>query len=257
MAGALYPCPAPVQMAALFMDRHHGAFRRDPRNLPAHDRAALIQDRIEPDSLLPEVLRRQNHTVSAGFFIIGRADVQIHAREIISLRQQLLRCLKLGKEGRFGIDGSPAVEEVPLQLRPERIGLPPVAAVHHIMVGHEHHVFHRIPAPEDIDKAAASEGQPFRFPGKEGKVSFQHLIKPVKFCLIGSLRRKHRPAGNHIGKGLRIGPVGFGRNVFPLALRAQGSFFTIHAALPPFGGRPGTPLRIFHHTGRKTPQTAG
>ena len=87
------------------------------------------------------------------------------------------------------------------------------------MVRHEHHVFHRIPAPEDVDEAAASEGQPFRFPAKQREVPFKHLIEPVKFRLPGSLRGKHRAAINHIGKGLHINLTHFGRHVFPLPLR--------------------------------------
>ena len=80
-------------MTALFVDRHHSTFTFHAGNLAFRNGTAFVNHRIEPDALVLEVFRGQNHAVATNLFIVGRTDVQVDSFKFIALCQKFLHGL--------------------------------------------------------------------------------------------------------------------------------------------------------------------
>lgn len=225
MAFVSLPRSTAVQVPALFMDGNHSTFGLHTGNHAGGDGAAFVKNRFKTDALLPEIGRSQNHSIATDLFVVGGAYVQVDAFQVIPFPQQLLAGLKLGKQGRFGIDGSPAIEGAILFRGAERIGIPALASVHHIMMGHQHDVLPGVFPAEHIDKAAAAKAEPFRLFRQNRKAFLQNGVKAIKFQLIGSVFGEYGFAVHHLFQCVCIAPAHLRGTVFPPFFWLQASLF--------------------------------
>ena len=174
---------------------------------------------LKADAVLTEIFHSQHHAVAAHFLIVGRADVKIDAGESIACRQQFFGGLQLGKQGRFGVHGASAVEVAVLFYRTEGVGLPTLAAIDDIVVGHQQDVLLAVCAFNHIEEAAVTKGQLFCLAVQQGKGVGDHLIEFVELCLVYALLCPDGLAVHHFLEGGGVLGVLLRGSVFSGAFR--------------------------------------
>lgn len=184
----------PRRASPLFVDGHHGALAVDPRHGRVDDRAALVDDPVEPQAVLPEILQRQGRTVAADLLVAGGEQVHVDGEDETRL-QQLLYGGKLREQRRLGVHRAASPEPAILAIAAEGRLLPLPCGVHHIVVGHHHDIPGGIRTRQLVQVGVVAQyGQlrPFRRQGEQLRNDLPQLqeLRRLEAVLLDTVRQR-------------------------------------------------------------------
>ena len=214
----------PRRASPLFVDGHHGALAVDPRHGRVDDRAALVDDPVEPQAVLPEILQRQGRTVAADLLVVGGEQIHVDGEDEARL-QQLLDGGELREQRRLGVHRAAAPEFAVLAIAAEGRLLPLPCGVHHIVVGHHHDIPGGVRTCQLVQVGVVAQyGQlrPCRHQGEQLRDDLPQLqeLRRLEAVLFG-----YRPTADHLRQT---------RCVAEVSRLQRGVQVVCHCAWPPF-----------------------